>query len=49
VPGEIKKERVNNEDGVKFKIEDRTVVQSRGGTILLDFETFNGDAIIKEK
>jgi hypothetical protein len=48
VPGEIKKEKVNNGDGVKFKIEDRTVVQARGGNVFLDFETFNGDAIIKE-
>jgi DUF4097 and DUF4098 domain-containing protein YvlB len=48
VPGEIKKEKVDNGEGVKFKIEDRTIVQARGGNILLDFETFNGDAIIKE-
>lgn len=49
IPGEIKMESVKNGDGIKYKIEDRTVIQSRGGNIFLDFETFNGDAIIKEK
>ena len=48
LPGEIKKERVEG-DGIKFKIDERRTVQARNGDIMLDFETFNGDAIIKEK
>ena len=48
LPGEIKKERVEG-DGIKFKIDERSTVQVRNGDIKLDFETFNGDAIIKEK
>ena len=49
IPGEIKQEKVTKGDGIKFKIEDRTLLQARNGEVLLDFETFNGDAIIKEK
>jgi len=49
IPGEIKQEKVEKGDGIKFKIEDRTLLQSRNGKVFLDFETFNGDAIIKEK
>jgi hypothetical protein len=49
LPGEIKQEKVVKGDGIKFKIEDRTLLQARNGMVLLDFETFNGDAIIKEK
>ena len=49
LPGAIKQERVSDGDGIKFKIEDRTIVQTRDGKVFLDFETFNGDAIIKEK
>ena len=48
LPGEIKKQRVEG-DGIKFKIDERRTVQARNGDIMLDFETFNGDAIIKEK
>ena len=49
LPGEITQEKVKNGEGIKFKIDDRRVVQARNGDIMLDFETFNGDAIIKEK
>ena len=49
LPGEIKQEKLKNGEGIKFKIDDRRVVQARNGDIMLDFETFNGDAIIKEK
>jgi DUF4097 and DUF4098 domain-containing protein YvlB len=49
LPGEIKKERVKDSDGIKFKIDEHRVVQTRDGDVMLDFETFNGDAIIKEK
>jgi hypothetical protein len=49
LPGEIKQERVKDGDGIKFKIDEHRVVQARDGDVMLDFETFNGDAIIKEK
>ncbi len=41
-------ESIKDGKGIKFKIEDRKIVQTRNGSVLLDFETFNGDAIIKE-
>lgn len=49
LPGEIKKESVEDRDGIKFKIDEHRVVQARNGNVMLDFETFNGDAIVKEK
>ena len=48
LPGEIKQQRIEG-DGIKFKIDERSTVQARNGDIMLAFETFNGDAIIKEK
>ena len=49
IAGEFNRAIIQESDGIKYKIEDRQLVQARKGTMLLDFETFNGDAIIKEK
>ena len=49
LPGEIQREEILNGKGIKFKIEDRSIFQTRNGQVMLEFETFNGDAIIKEK
>jgi hypothetical protein len=49
LPGELVTKQVDNGDGVKYKISDRRLMQTRNGKVMLDFETFNGDAYIKEK
>ncbi len=48
LPGELTIEKTSGGPGVKYKVNDRKVMQARNGNIMLDFETFNGDAYIKE-
>ena len=49
LPGQLVMEKTEQNNGVKYKVNDRKYMQARDGKILLDFETFNGDAYIKEK
>jgi len=48
LPTKIKKTEVKNGKGISYKIGDRMEIKIRNGGLFLDFETFNGDVIIKE-
>ena len=47
--GDLSVKKLEEGGGIKFKIDDRRMLQTRNGNVVLDFETFNGDAYIKEK
>ena len=42
-------EKIESKNGIKLKVGGKTKYKIGQGGALLDFETFNGDAIIKEK
>ena len=48
MPMPIKKEKVSDENGISYKIGGQSAMQIRKGSLLLDFETFNGDVYVKE-
>jgi len=48
LPVKIEKTESNGENGIKYKIGEYTAIKVRNGGVKLDFETFNGDVIIKE-
>lgn len=49
LPGKLEVDQADGEAGIKYKVSGRQLMQARNGNVLLDFETFNGDAYIKEK
>lgn len=42
-------EKIESKNGIKLKVGGKSVYKIGQGGALLDFETFNGDAIVKEK
>jgi len=47
-PNVVKDQSVEGSEGVSFKVETKSLISVRGGGILLDFETFNGDVYVRE-
>jgi len=48
LPTKVKKTEAKSGKGISYKIGDRMEIKIRNGGLFLDFETFNGDVIIKE-
>lgn len=48
LPIKVEKSEIKEEKGISYKIGGITEVKIREGGLYLDFETFNGDVIIKE-
>ena len=48
LPIKVEKSEIKNGKGVSYQIGGRTEVKIRNGGLYLDFETFNGDVIVKE-
>lgn len=48
MPVKVEKSEIEGGKGVSYKIGGKTQIKIRDGGLLLDFETFNGDVIVKE-
>ncbi len=48
LPAKIEKSETSGKNGIKYKIGEYTSIKVRNGGVRMDFETFNGDVIIKE-
>ena len=48
VPLKVEKFEKENEKGISYKVGGKTEVKIRNGGLYLDFETFNGNVIVKE-
>ena len=48
LPVRVEKTEIKNKSGIKYKIGEKTEIRIRNGGVYLDFETFNGDVIVKE-
>ena len=48
LPIKVEKSEIENGKGVSYKIGGKSEIKIRNGGLYLDFETFNGDVIVKE-
>lgn len=48
LPQQVTMKKQENESGVKYKLDGKTLMRAGKGGIVLDFETFNGDVFVKE-
>ena len=48
VPEEVKQRNYDGEEGIRYVLDSRTAMVSRGGAVTLDFETFNGNVYVEE-
>lgn len=48
LPMKVEKSEIKNGEGISYQIGGKTEVKIRNGGLYLDFETFNGDVIVKE-
>ena len=48
LPVKIEKTEVFDNGGIRYKIGEYTTIKVRNGGVKIDFETFNGNVIVKE-
>lgn len=48
LPMKIAKTAAENEKGIEYKLDGKSMMRARSGGVYLDFETFNGDVYVKE-
>jgi len=49
LPPTLEKKRVDNEEGISYKVGSESGLRIGNGGLRLDFETFNGDAYLREE